>query len=367
MKKTLLSFLATGATILAYQPAVAATVDCPLRDEPFSVKSPLIDVLLSPAARAVLEQAAPGRVAKIPPRFASATPPTFAAILSVEMAGMMTGIPADKLPVIDAELRALPVTEADKEARCARYDNDVPNFDMPKGKPRLLVFEKITGFRDGPSVDAAREALTVMAKRNGWAIVSTEKGGAINEKTLRKFDAIIWNNVSGDVLTLTQRRALQDFLKRGGGFVAVHGAAGDPVYFWDWYIDGLIGARFKGHIMNPQFQNARVQVNKDHPVAKSLPTEWRMKDEWYSFSTNPRAAGAKVVLTLDESSYSPKGMQGDLSMGDHPIAWTNCYGKGRTFYSAIGHMPETYSEPHHVALLESAIRWASNRKNDCKQ
>lgn len=353
--------LAVCTALFVWQPAAAATVDCPLRDEPYSIRSPLIDVLLNPAARAVIDKTVPGRLDKLPPRFAGTTPPNFASILSTEMAGAMIGIPADKLPAIDAELRALPVSEADKAARCARYDNDVPPFDLPKGKPRLLLFEKMTGFRDGPSVDAAHAAFVDMAKRNGWAIVSTDKGGAINARTLRRFDAIIWNNISGDVLTLTQRRALQDFLKRGGGFVAVHGSAGDPVYFWDWYADSLIGARFKGHPMNPQFQDARIEVNKDHPLARSLPAEWVMKDEWYSFSTNPRAAGAKVLLSLDESSYSPQGMQGDLRMGDHPIAWTNCQGKGHVFYSAIGHMPETYSEPHYVALLEDAIRWATDK------
>lgn len=358
MKKKL-SVLAVCLGIAVSQPAMAATIDCPLRDAPFSIKSPFLDVLLSPRARAVIDKAAPGRLDKIPARFAGTTPPTFAAILSVEMASMLTGIPAEKMPGIDAELRALPVTEADKAARCARYDNDVPALDLPAGKPRLLLFEKMTGFRDGPSVDAAHAAFVDMAKRNGWAIVSTEKAGVINARTLRQFDAVIWNNISGDVLTLTQRRALQDFLKRGGGFVAVHGSAGDPVYFWDWYADSLIGARFKGHPMNPQFQDARIEVSKDHPLARSLPAEWVMKDEWYSFSTNPRAAGAKVLLSLDESSYSPKGMQGDLSMGDHPIAWTNCQGKGHIFYSAIGHMPETYSEPHYVALLEDAVRWAT--------
>jgi len=56
----------------------------------------------------------------------------------------------------------------------------------------------------------------------------------------------------------------------------------------------------------------------------------------------------------------------NLRMGDdHPLAWTNCIGKGRMFYSAIGHRPETYSEPNHVTLLESAITWAATAKQAC--
>jgi type 1 glutamine amidotransferase len=92
-----------------------------------------------------------------------------------------------------------------------------------------------------------------------------------------------------------------------------------------------------------------------------------MTDEWYSFRTNPRTAGANVLLTLDENTYQPVGMMNqDLRMGDHPLAWTNCVGKGRMFYSAIGHMPETYSQPQNVALLEEAIDWAATKQASCK-
>ncbi|MDF0540877.1 ThuA domain-containing protein [Sphingobium sp. H39-3-25] len=365
-KHAFFSGLAALASVMAVPVSAKPVTDCPLRDMPFSAASPLIDVLLSPAARAVLDKAVPGRFTNLPSQFAGTQPPTFAAILSLREAAGFLQIKDDTLATIDTELRALPVTAADKAARCARYDNDVPKFALPAGRPKLLLFEKINGFRDGPSVDAARASLEAMARRKGWAMVVTEKGGAFNPATLRQFDAVIWNNVSGDVLTLAQRRALQSYVEGGGGFVAMHGSAGDPVYFWDWYADTLIGARFKGHPQVPHFQEARIAVNEAHPLAKALPKEWRMTDEWYSFKTNPRAAGANIVLTLDESTYQPVGMMNqDLRMGDHPLAWTNCVGKGRMFYSAIGHMPETYGQPQHVALLEDAITWASDRRTSC--
>lgn len=361
--------LLVALTIGFSAPAAARPVtDCPLRDAPFSIESPLIDILLNPAAKAVLEQDSPGRLDKAPQRFLGTTPPTFAAILTPREAIRFTGVKPEALPAIDAALRALPVTAADKVARCARYDNDVPRFDLPAGKPRLLLFEKINGFKDTPSVDAAHAALLAMAERKGWAIAVTDKAGAFNPATLRRFDAVIWNNISGDVLTLSQRRAFQRWLENGGAFVGVHGTNGDPVAFWPWFTDTLLGARFLAHPMAPQYQDARIVIDDaSHPVAKGLPREWVMNDEWYSFKTNPRAAGAHVIATLDESTYSPVGMmKTDLRMGDHPIAWTNCIGKGRMFYSAIGHRPETYAQAHHVTMLESAIDWAAvSGKNAC--
>lgn len=346
----------------------APVIDCPLRDAPYSIGSPMFDILLNPAAMAVVEKYLPeGALAKLPPIFKKREVPSFATILDVRAVTGMAGLNGEKLTALDTELRTLAVSAEDKVARCARYDNDVPTFTLEKGKPSILVFEKINGFKDTPSVDAAHAAIEAMAARKGWNVVFTQSGGAFNAKTLAQFDAVLWNNISGDVLTLSQRSAFQEFLAQGGGYVGLHGSAGDPTYFWDWYPDTLIGARFAGHPSNPQFQETRVIVNGEHVLSEGLPTEWRMTDEWYAFKSNPKASGATVLLSLDESLYTHQGYFGeDLSMGgDHPIAWTKCIGKGRMFYSAIGHLPETYTHPINVRVMENGLNWAISAKAAC--
>jgi len=337
-------------------------IDCPPRNAPHSIDSPLIDVLLSDAARSAVDREIPAFLQQLPSMFMSTTAPSFASIVTLRSVASSRGIPASSLDRLNGALAALPVTAADSTARCARYDNDRQQFELPKEKVRLLVFQKITGFRDGPSVEAGEASLRAMAKRNGWALVVTEKGGAMTPAILKQFNAVIWNNVSGDVLTLKQRDALKSYIENGGGFVGLHGSGGDPVYFWDWYVDTLIGARFAGHPGQPQFQDAKVVIAEGTSgIAAGLAPAWTMKDEWYSFKSNPRANGARVIATLDESTYSLVEGNRDLRMGDHPIAWTKCIGKGRSFYSAIGHLPQTYSEPHHVKLLEQAIVWSASK------
>jgi type 1 glutamine amidotransferase len=369
-----LADLVLAALVLGPVDARAATadaadshpvIDCPLRDQPYSVDTPLIDLLLKPEARAILQQEMPGTVEKMPTSFER--PPSFAAILTLRNSFGTPPLPEEQLAQIDRKLEQLPVTQADRQARCARYDIDTPELKIPEARPRILVFEKITGFRDSASVAAADAALTDMAQHKGWGIVFTDKGGANTPAILREFDAVVWNNVSGDALTLTQRKSLRRYIENGGGFVGIHGAGGDPIYLWDWYADQLVAARFKAHPMNPQFQDARVVVDDPHDaIVRDLAPGWTMKEEWYSFKNNPRAAGVHVLATLDESSYSPvfarPGMPSqDLRMGDHPIAWTHCVGEGRAFYSAIGHRPESYTEPHAVQLVENGIVWAANR------
>ena len=374
--KRLAILTAALAALIALPAQAKALVDCPMRDTPFSTASPLMDIILSPAATAAVETVVPGMIKKMPPMFASKTPPSFSAIVSVrEAAGLGARFAPDlskfvmpDMAKIDAGLAKVPVTDADREARCARYDTVLPRIGLLRGHPRVLLFEKINGFKDTPSVNAAHAAFVAMAERKGWALAITDQGSAFSPMILRRFDAVIWNNISGDVLTLSQRRTFQSWMENGGGFIGVHGTAGDPVYFWDWYVDTLIGARFKGHPLNPQFQTAKVVLgDSTHPAAKGLPASWDVNDEWYSFKNDPRANGSRIIATLDESTYKPDGMGGQsLRMGDHPIVWSRCINRGRMFYSAIGHRPERYSDANYVKMLEQAVDWAADRTgSDC--
>jgi uncharacterized protein len=246
------------------------------------------------------------------------------------------------------------------------YETVPPQLPAELSHPAILVFSKTNGFRQDDAVRAANAALAAIARNRGWSAFFTENGAVFNPTDLNRFDATVWNNTSGDVLAPDQKQAFRRYIENGGGFVGIHGAGGDPRYEWRWYVDTLIGAQFKGHPLNPQFQRAVIHIEDPNDVTmKGLPTEWSRVDEWYSFEKSPRGKGVKVLATLDERTYHPKMLWKDISMGaDHPIIWKHCVGKGRVFYSALGHSARTYSEPLHLKELENAIGWAAGLTGD---
>jgi uncharacterized protein len=353
--------LIVAATVIATAGAAAGAsrVDCPEARAPYSSHTALIDLLLDPAAAAELKRQ--GILDGIPPAVLATTPPSFAAIVSPAWVLDQPAFrPADakvRLAALDRALAKIRVTHEASRRRCARYDRVPPSFGRPKSRPAILVFEKINGFRDAPSVAAAHKALTDMAARRGWSIAFTDNGAVFNARQLKMFDAVVWNNISGDALTTPQRAAFRRYVESGGGFAGIHGSGGDPIYWWDWYADTLVGARFIGHPDAPQFQSARVVVEQEGKgLAAGLPGAWTMTEEWYSFASSPRLKGAHVIARLDEATYKPGS---NLTMGDHPIAWTRCLASGRSFYTAIGHRPASYTEPNSLRLLENGIAWAA--------
>lgn len=241
------------------------------------------------------------------------------------------------------------------------YETQPPSLPADIKRPAVLVFSKTNGFRHDDAIPAANRLLAEMAKGMGWGYFQTENAAVFSPQILSRFDAVVFNNVSGDVFTSSQRQALQGYLNGGGGYVGIHGAGGDMKYAWRWYVDDLIGAQFIGHTLNPQFQQATVRVeDAGHPATRSLPGSWQRTEEIYSFDKSVRARGYTVLVTIDEKSYSPEGLFGqDLRMGaDHPMVWWHCIGKGRVLYSAFGHRAEAYAEPEYRRLLSGAIAWA---------
>jgi len=202
--------------------------------------------------------------------------------------------------------------------------------------------------------------LQAMAAQMDWQLYVTENAATHNAKDLAKFDAVIWNNTSGDILTEQQRHDFKAWLSQGGQWLGLHAAGGDPSYDWGWYRDSLIAAQFFGHTMTPQFQDADVLVaDAKHPFTSHLPVRWNVKqEEWYAFDRNPRDTGSTILLALDEETYSTKEsvFKEPTMPGEHPIAWTHSIGKGTVVYSAIGHTAVTYSNADYQKFIEQAIK-----------
>ncbi len=223
------------------------------------------------------------------------------------------------------------------------------------GPNAILVFSKTNSYRHA-SIEPGLVAIKAIGKQHGWPVVATENGAFFNDDYLRRFRVVVFLSTTGDVLLRDQEQAFERFIEAGGGYVGIH-AASDTEYDWPWY-DRLLGTHFRDHTLFPQTPEAELVTEvTDHEATAKLPARWKKMDEWYNFRANPRAVpGIRVLLSVDEKTY-PVGMMKGMG-GDHPISWTHEVGKGRMFYSALGHTDDTFQQPLAVAHLTGGIAWA---------
>ncbi|GAB2920754.1 ThuA domain-containing protein [Streptomyces sundarbansensis] len=270
----------------------------------------------------------------------------------------------DTFQDIDIPLRGAPRKQTElflvfKGGDGALYDIDdfeLSSTPVDRTAKRVLVFSKTAGFRHD-SIPAGIEALKEIGEDTDITVDSTESAAQFTTSNLARYDAVAFLSTTGDVLNAEQQKAFENYVANGGGYVGIHAAA-DTEYDWEFY-GGLVGAYFDSH---PQIQPATVRVeDHDHPATAHLDEEWERTDEWYNYRTNPRDK-AKVLATLDETTYTGGNMK-----GDHPISWCQTYQGGRSFYTGLGHTKESYAEPAFRSHVLGGLRYATGQvKADCK-
>ncbi|SKC09424.1 ThuA domain-containing protein [Dyadobacter psychrophilus] len=218
-------------------------------------------------------------------------------------------------------------------------------------KVNVLVFSKTASFRH-ESIGAGKTALGKMAKEKGFGVSFTEDASQFNESNLKKYNTVVFLNTTGDVLTNEQQVAFERYIQAGGGYTGIH-AATDTEYEWPWY-GQLAGAYFLDHPMTPSnVQKGKfIVTEKNHWATQGMPDEFEKTDEFYSFKDiSPKI---NVVLKIDEKSYI-----GGKNPDFHPMSWYQEFDGGRSFYTAMGHTDETFSDPLFLNHLYAGIKYTT--------
>jgi len=220
----------------------------------------------------------------------------------------------------------------------------------------ILIYSGTTGYRHD-SISAGIEAVTAIAKQRGLTVVASEDPAVFSDLSLRRFRAIVLLSTTTDPkdpgsewLIGDRRTALQQFVARGGGIVAIHAAA-DSHYHWPWY-GKLIGAHFARH--PPGTPAGTVRVVASGPTVAGLPRSTRRIDEWYYFDDYDPTS--RLLITLDPASI------GEADINPNPVAWTREVDGGRIFYTAMGHTKESYSEPYFLSHIAKGLDWVMERQ-----
>ena len=214
---------------------------------------------------------------------------------------------------------------------------------------RVLMLTATAGFRHD-SIPAARAAVAAIAARSSDIVVTaTENLADISAARLGSTEVLMFALTTGELaFDETQKRAIVDFVNGGGGFIGFHSAT-DTLYEWPDY-GRIVGAYFKEH---PWVQPATVTVeDRAHPTTSGLGAAFALAEEFYTFRTNPRGS-VHVLLTLDPASVG--------AQGDFPLAWTQTIGRGRSYYNALGHFPDTWNDARFQMQIAAAIRWTAGR------
>ncbi len=228
----------------------------------------------------------------------------------------------------------------------------------------VLVIGETKGF-EHDSVSAAMYSIYKMGHDTGlWDTemrtdteLLTKKKLLNNAKNLDYFDCLIFASTTGE-LTMddSQKQDMMSFIKDDGkGFVGIH-AALDTNYKWPEYGE-MIGGWFDQHPWST-FNAPIVNEDPSSPIVRHFPGAFMKYDEIYQPKAWDRSK-VHVLLSLDPSKLNYANNR-NVHREDHDfaVAWTKMYGKGRVFYSTLGHTEEAWDDPDVQKMYFEAVKWA---------
>jgi type 1 glutamine amidotransferase len=223
---------------------------------------------------------------------------------------------------------------------------------------RVLYCTHSAGYRHD-AIPLSQTILRQLGKDSGlFDVTATEDMAELTAERLARYAAVMFYTTGELPMSDAQKAALLDFVRSGGGFLGAH-CATDTFYEWPDYRE-LIGGYFDGH---PWHQSVRIDVaDPSSSLVSFLGRSFEIKDEIYQIRDFDERA-SHVLLRLDPASV-------DLSRdGVHrrsygwPLAWTRSYGRGRVFYTGLGHEEAVWQDARYQRLLRNAIQWSMQASN----
>jgi hypothetical protein len=220
----------------------------------------------------------------------------------------------------------------------------------------LLIFNLAKGFvhESIPWVDFT---ITRMGEKTGAfrAVVSSDTT-LFQPGRLAEFDAVLFNNTSGEPFTDPDLQSnLLEFVRGGGGVVGIHGAT---TAFVEWPEFGdLMGGYFVNHPWNEEV-TLRIE-EPGHPLMAPFPADrYVVADEIYQFREPYSRNRLRVLVSVDtvDLDLEREGVQRED--GDFAVSWVRSEGAGRVFYCSLGHRFEIFTDPTILAHWLAGIQYA---------
>ncbi len=237
-------------------------------------------------------------------------------------------------------------------------------------KPRkVLVWGHVWTHLPNPY---AEKALEILANKTGAfeAVISDDPRLLLGDK-IKQFDALVMNNIHerepflpddfaqlrGEQKATAQKfdkavkQSILEYVRSGKGVVGIH-AATAAFGNWPEYGD-MMGGYYAGHI------HQEVVIRPEdpkHPVNACFGGKpFTITDEIYICREPYSRKKVHVIASLDLSRMEDPQKRPDK---DYAVSWVQTYGKGRVFYTTLGHDAATYWNPVFLQHLLAGVQYA---------
>jgi len=214
-----------------------------------------------------------------------------------------------------------------------------------KGKKILYVY----GGWEGHQPKECRDIFVPWMEAAGAEVFVSDSLGCYKDSILmQKIDLIIQAWTQGTIEP-EEEKGLLEAVKRGVGLAGWHGGIGDS-FRTNVEFQFMVGGQWVAHPGGVIPYTVNI-TDKNDPVTRGL-NDFRMESEQYYMHVDPNVQVLATTTFSGEHAYWIKGAV-------VPVVWKKMYGKGRVFYSSLGHVAKDFDVPEALEIMKRGICWAA--------
>jgi len=219
-------------------------------------------------------------------------------------------------------------------------------------KARKALF--VWGGWDGHEPKKCVDIFAPWLKEQGFEVeISTTLDSYLDAEKMKSLDLIVQVFTMANI-TPQQEKGLEDAVKAGVGMAGWHGGMADAFRSNVEY-EFMVGGQWVAHPGGVIDYEVNI-TNHDDPITKGL-ADFKMHSEQYYMQVDPQ--NDVLATTTFSGQYAP-WIQGSVM----PVVWKKMYGKGRIFYTSLGHVAADFDVPQAREIVKRGMLWAARVTGD---
>lgn len=210
-------------------------------------------------------------------------------------------------------------------------------------KKALIVWGGWEGHEPKPCADVVE----AMLKDAGMSVQVREGSQSFADPNLTDFDLIV-PILTKDTIEQDASKNLVAAIESGVGLAGFHGGMGDS-FRDDTLYQSMVGGQWVAHPGNIMDYEINI-TRSDDPVMEGI-SDFPYHSEQYYMHVDP---GNEVLATTTFSGEHASWTK-DVVM---PVVWKRMFGKGRVFYSSLGHCAAEFDVPEMKTILQRGMAWS---------
>ena len=220
-------------------------------------------------------------------------------------------------------------------------------------KSALMVW----GGWDGHEPKQCVDIFAPYLEEQGFEVeVSDTLDAYLDEAKMRSLSLVVPAWTMGEI-SREQWQGLDGAIKSGVGLAGWHGGMGDS-FRQNTEYQFMVGGQWVAHPGGVIDYEVNITDRKD-PITKGL-KDFKMHSEQYYLHVDP---ANKVLATTTFNGEHAPWIDGSIV----PVAWKKYYGKGRVFYTSLGHVASDFDVPEALTIMQRGILWVAESKYGKKE